>query len=489
MSAMSSHRRSTRTTLDSVASRPARLGLAATVLLGLAGCAEPPAPAPADRTEPTASASPNIVLVTLCTLRLSHTGLGGYHRPTTPFLDALAARGTVFETAMSASSWTKPAAARLLTGFTPNVHRLSDAYDVPDVQRGAVKPSRVLPDDTVTLAECLRAGGYDTACRVNNVNAGPFFNLTQGFDDVGALFTQPTAGMIDDLAPWLGTRPDPERPFFFLLFTRDAHHPYRPRYETFVRFAQDPPVPRERFKAWRARINRRVRDLARRGQPVPPRLQRAWVDLYDAALADLDEALARLPAVLAEAGVAHRTLIVLTADHGERFFEVGKIGHGGRRLDQAVLHVPLVFSGPGIPAGRRVRGLVRTIDLFPTLAALAGVTRPPTLQGTSLAAVLTDGGAEPPPTSAFASNGTAHAVPAGDWVLMRRATGREALFALHDDPHERSSRLHSEPERAASLRAELERWRSEEQALHAGGGRTRELSPEVVSQLEALGYL
>jgi arylsulfatase A-like enzyme len=471
-----------------IRSRPPRLAVASAALLALAGCGQPSPPPRAAR-PPAPPDAPSIVLVTLCSLRLSHTGLGGHHRPTTPFLDALAAGGTVFETAMSASSWTKPATASLLTGFTPNVHRLSDTYDVPGVRRGTVKPSRVLPDDTVTLAECLRAGGYDTGCRVNNVNAGPFFNLTQGFDDIGAVFTQPTAGMIDDLAAWLATRPDPGRPFFFLLFTRDAHHPYRPRHETFVRFAQDPPVPRARFKAWRARINRRVRDLARRGEPVPPRLQRAWVDLYDAALADLDEALARLPAVLAQAGVADRTLIVVTADHGERFFERGQIGHGGRRLDQAVLHVPLVFSGPGIPAGRRIRGLVRTIDVFPTLATLAGVTPPPALQGTSLAPVLSDGGAEPPPGSAFASNGTAHAVRVDDWVLMRRANGREALFALRDDPHERSSRLDSEPERAASLRAELERWRSEEQTLHAGDAATRKLSPEVVSQLEALGYL
>jgi len=462
-------------------------GLLALVLTATS-CGEPEPPAPSARPLPKPGA-PSIVLVTLCSLRLAHTGLGGYHRPTTPFLDALAASGTVFENAMSASSWTKPATASLLTGFTTNVHGLSDAYDVPDVQRGAVEPSRVLPDDTTTLAECLRAGGYDTACRVNNVNAGPFFNLTQGFDDVGAVFTQPTAGMIDDLAAWLETRPEPARPFFFLLFTRDAHHPYQPRYDTFVRFARDPPVPRGRFEDWRADVNRQVRELAARRAPVPADLQRAWVDLYDAALADLDEALSRLPSVLAEAGVAERTIVVVTADHGERFFEAGAIGHGGQRLDQAVLHVPLVFSGPGIPAGRRVRGLVRTIDLFPTIAALAGVEPPPGLQGTSLAGVLAGDGAEPAPASAFASNGTAHAVRAGDWVLVRRPSGREALFALRDDPHERSSRLASEPEHAASLRSELERWRAEEERHGVGDGGTRTLSPEVKRQLEALGYL
>jgi len=456
------------------------------LLLTAAGCGEPDAPASVARPLPKAGA-PNVVLVTLCSLRLSHTGFGGYHRPTTPFLDALAAGGTVFENAMSASSWTKPATASLLTGLTTNVHQLSDAYDVPDVQRGAVRPSRVLPDDTVTLAECLRAGGYDTACRVNNVNAGPFFNLTQGFDDVGAVFTQPTTGMIDDLAAWLATRPEPARPFFFLLFTRDAHHPYRPRYETFVRFARDPPVAEDEFEPWRAELHRRVRALAARREPVPDALRRAWVDLYDAALADLDAALAALPAVLAEAGVAGRTLIVVTADHGERFFEVGAIGHGGNRLDQAVLHVPLVFNGPGIPAGRRVRGLVRTIDVFPTLAALAGVAPPAGLQGTSLAPVL--GGAEPPPASAFASNGTAHAVRAGDWVLLRRANGREALYELRDDPFERRSRLAHEPAQAASLRRELERWRAEEAQHGVGVGGTRTLSPEVKRQLEALGYL
>jgi arylsulfatase A-like enzyme len=433
------------------------------------------------------SQRPNVVLVTLCSLRFDHTGLGGYDRPTTPFLDALAASGVLFASAVSAASWTKPATASLLTGLTPNVHALWDFHRLADVVEGRVTPKRVLADGLVTLPECLAEAGWATACRVNNVNAGAFFNLTQGCADTRTDHGMDTAAMLDDLGAWLARR-DRARPFFFLLFTRDAHTPYGPSWASYRRFSADP-VPEDRYDAHRKAVDTEVRRLVEARAPVPAPLAREWTALYDAALAELDGALARLPRVLAEAGVTSDTVVIVTADHGERFFEHGLVGHGGR-LDEPVLRVPLIVAGPGVPPGRRVDRVVRTIDVYPTVAELAGVEPPAMLQGRSLVPLLAGRDDGFPPLTAFSTTGRAHALRDGHLKLHARPAGR-ALYDVAEDPEEQHDVAAERPATLRTMTEALGAWLRQEETLRArvGEAPAQEPTPEVVEQLRALGYL
>lgn len=456
---------------------------------------------------PEAAASrPNIILVTLCSFRLDHMGFYGYDRPTTPFLDQLAVEGTTFDAAFSASSWTKPSTASLITGLTPNVHDLVDSYPVDQLLAGKVKveelePPRTLPEDVDTLPELLGRAGYATGCRVNNVNAGEFFSLTQGCEDQLTSNRYPTDRMLDDLGAFLERR-DPEQPFFYWLFTLDAHVPYTPTWEDFQRFDRqemadldEEPLAEEGFPEYLRQMTRSMRLDTEQGAAISEERRHAFVDAYDAALASLDRRLARLTRVLADAGVADETVIVITADHGESFFEPGRDGRRltthGYDLAEALIRIPLIFHGPGIEPGRRLDTVARSIDLLPTLLELAGAPRAELFQGRSLLPLLR--GEELEAVDAFASrnNGLHHALHDGRHKLQLRMPDRIELFDTHRDPHETHDLTAEQPGRVRALHRRLRHWLEAEEALRPFVGETehRELDPAMREHLEALGYL
>lgn len=467
-----------------------RRSLVYTCLLAVAaaGCRRAePAPRPAaERPE-----RPDIVLITLCTFRMAHTGFGGYDRDTTPFLDSLADSGVLFENATSASSWTKPSVTSLLTGLTPNVHGLTDMSGDRDIIAGEFTPQRVLADGMVTLAECLKAAGYATASRVNNVQAGEFYNISQGFDDAVTSHEMDTLAMLRDFDRWLAGQPA-EQPVFFFMLTRDAHMPYDPDYEYFVKFNRSArTVPRESYPGYRQWLHSRVKKRLDDHRPVAPETQQQFVDLYDAELAQLDQALRTLPEILERAGRRNRTLIVVIADHGERFFEHGRIGHAGIP-DEATIHVPLVFAGLDVPVGKRVAPVVRSIDVYPTLAVLAGANPPDVLQGTSLVPMLYGPPEEAEKLTAFASfMSSHHTVREENYKLHLWRGGRRSLYDLTLDPGELNDVFAEKSDVAARLDQELMRWLDAEEALRSvvAQGETRTLTPEVIEQLRSLGYI
>lgn len=477
--------------MSRLAPRSLALSLFALATLGglLSGCREAGV-----RAEEVVGSRPNVVLVVLCSFRADRIGAMGYHRELTPFLDELAAEGTLFENAVSASSWTKPSTTSLLSGLTPGVHGMLDFYHPERSKQkdGAPIERRVLPEGIETLPSALAGADYDTFCRVNNVHAGEFFGLTRGCQDQVTRSGLGTEQMVDDLAGWLDRR-ESEEPFFAYFFTRHVHTPYHPPYEAFraLRPGVDDP-PAERFRELRQDVSEQVWRLTRARQPVPEPLRRTWTDLYDAQIPDLDRALSRLPALLEKSGALSNTLIVVTGDHGDRFFEDNRVDHGGPVLDQAVLHIPLLAWGAGVPASRRVTPVVRSIDLFPTLLEITGAEPPPILQGESLVPLIWSGGGEAPERPAFSRSGPgAVAVRVGRYKLRVQRGVERALFDVVADPREERNLFDQDPRTARRLGRELQRWIEEERVLaraisHAS---TRELPPEVIEELRALGYL
>lgn len=475
------------------------LPLASAIGLGMlmTGCQpsqEAPAPPIFDYTIPE---RPNVLLVVLCSLRHDHTGFGGYERPTTPFLDAFAAQGVQFEQAFSASSWTKPSAASLYTGLTPNVHQMIDDYPIHSILKGDGEAPRTLPDLVVTLPETLKEAGYATGCRVNNVNAGEFFNLTQGCDDSVTQHRLPTARMVDDFASFLADLPD-GKPFFYMLFSLDAHVPYTPEYEDFLRFNRGEEVPtEEEFRHFPNDISEAMNRAITGSEPVPEDLKQTYIDLYDASLASLDRRLSRLPQVLDAAGVTDNTFVLITADHGESFFEPGRQGHRqtthGYDLAEAVIRIPLLVQGPGLTPGTRLQQVVRSIDLYPTLAELAGAEAPPLLQGQSLAPLLFSDGDGYPAHTAFTSRavGAHHAVHDGRYKLHLRPDASFALYDTVEDPFEQRDIKQQDPSITRRLKQELKAWREQEDTLRpiVGEVGSRDLTPEMIEQLKSLGYL
>jgi arylsulfatase A-like enzyme len=442
---------------------------------------------------------PNIVLVVVCSCRYANLSISGYHRDTTPFLKSLRDSGVSFENAVSSSSWTKPSVTSILTGLTPNVHRLTDYYDHTVIQSPGFEPKRVLADEIVTLGECLADAGYATFYRGNNIHAGHFFNIAQGFPKGAPEYRRyGAARMLRDFRAWLGEL-DNARPFFFYMLTADPHLPYEPARDFFERFDRSSLnlSTDEMIEQHSGDLRATLTQLDKAGVPpqeVPPGSKRQWVDLYDARLAQLDNDLSRIPRVLAEVGRSENTVVVVTADHGERLFDGGGlIGHS-RGLAEAVLHIPLIFNGPGMRKGLAVQALVRSIDIYPTIAAIAGANTPSVIQGSNLLHFF-DPDAPDPGRSAFASyQERDHVVRWRYFKLYSHRREDEAsfkLFDLRDDPDEQRDIFDANPELARQLQAELDGWLDQESALRevVGEGRERELTPEAIEQLRALGYI
>jgi len=311
-----------------VGSRLVALALAA-ALGGVAGCARP---------------RPNVLLVTFDTVRWDHVGWATGREGLTPMLDAMAARGVWFETALTAQPLTLPSHATILTGRYPFRHgvRNNGTYRVPDAE--------------VTLAERLRAAGWSTHAIVSAFVLDSQFGLDQGFggydDDFAGgpkqqmfMFKEIRAAQTADKAvAWLASGRPEGRPFFLWLHFFDPHANYDPPKEAAARFPGDP---------YRGEIHYADRELGRVFQAL------------DAA------------------GELDRTLFVFTSDHGDSLGEHGERTHG-LFVYESTTRVPMLLAGPGVPKAGRITSLARTVDLVPTLCDLLRLDCNGDLDGASL---------------------------------------------------------------------------------------------------------
>ncbi|NOT30303.1 MAG: sulfatase [Planctomycetes bacterium] len=336
--------------------------------------------APLVRTDAPRSSGANVLLISIDTLRADHVGAYGYTRATTPELDALARRGLLCRDASTQAPYTLPAHATLLSGQFPSVH-------------GVVTRGRTLAAARSTsLAETLGQAGFATRAFTAGGFVNPVFGLDYGFEgfaqidpirEEGSHYLRSlarrhgpelAARLVEEhgfagLERWLGAHRD-ER-FFLFLHTYTVHDYDAP--ERFLACGElacpRPPVPlRTRTAAEAAAFT--------------PEMRAHVVHLYDAALRYTDARLGRLFAHMQELGVLDDTLIVVTSDHGEEFFEHGALQHG-RTLYQELLGIPLILAGPGIEPRVLTRAAMLA-DVAPTLLARLGFARDDHMQGVDL---------------------------------------------------------------------------------------------------------
>jgi arylsulfatase A-like enzyme len=503
--------------------------------------------------------APNLLVIVLDTLRADHTGLLGYARPTTPWLDAFAARATVFPHAVSSSSWTLPAHATLFTGLFPRAHgadliegeggtSLAALGRLEDIAR-----AHPLSPAATTLAELAQQADVDTgAICANTAYLYRFFGLDQGFRTyVDAPGTRPSArplglsvavgagtwfrrdhdgprpdaaaatpvgeartedaaspprglravaewgrrriqsneryyllaSEVNDLAlRWLAARRD--RRFFLFLNYMDPHAPYLPigRY-------------RGLFPAADAPQSVDLDAIRERRRAIRPQERGPLVDAYDAEIRYLDDHLRMLFAQLEAWGLLDRTVVLIVADHGESFGEHNEMGHGNGVYESEV-HVPLLLRVPGQREGTRVERLVHLVDAFPTLVDLAGLPRPPLMQGVSLLGEAT----RPLPPVVYAGryhdlvrdhprwyDRTHQALYQDAWKLVARSDGTTELYDVRTDPEETRDRAADEAGRVRDMRTLLAAFDAAVGPLFGSG--TEAMSPEALERLRALGYV
>jgi arylsulfatase A-like enzyme len=402
---------------------------------------------------------PDIVLIVVDTLRADHLGAYGYVRETSLNIDALAARGALFEAAWGAAPWTLPSIMSIMTSRYPSGHR---------VENDGLRLESHIP----TLAQTFEAAGYATGGFVSHIYVTETFGFSRGFqrfedfdlDDPAYQLEagmEPDATRVTDAARlWLAEQG--ERPVFLFVHYFDPHWPYEPPDEFRALFPSD----------YRGDLDAGYDSISRfqdRQVDMPEDYRAFLLDRYDGEIRYVDREIGRLLDGLREAGRADRSWITVTSDHGEEFKEHGSVGHG-RNLYEEVVRVPLIIAGPVAGteghAGRRIAAPVSGIDLFPTLIDLADLERrPPGLEGTSLVPALVPGGESAPGVDSHAGivisetvrlNTYQKALRRGERKLIQfMGQNRSELYDLALDPLEKDDLATSRPEECRDLLREL----------------------------------
>jgi arylsulfatase A-like enzyme/Tfp pilus assembly protein PilF len=395
---------------------------------------------------------PNILIVSIDTLRADRLGSYGYAHAQTPVLDGLAARGLRFAQATTVAPLTLPAHSSLFTGTFPTFHGVRDNGQF------------YLADEQTTLAEVLKSHGYRTGGFVGAFVLDRRWGIAQGFDTYVDDFDlskyelaagidaaqRPANEVVDRAVAWL--REPSALPFFAWVHLYDPHAPYA--------------AP----------------------EPYASRFPATMSGAYDAEVAFTDAQLGRLLDALGQA--RDETIVVVTGDHGESLGDHQEQQHGFFVYD-AVTQVPLIIVVPGI-AARAPADQVRIVDIMPTVLEAAGIAVPKAVQGASL---LPAARGQRLNLLALSESwypryhyGWSELTAVRDGRYKLIAAPRRELYDLQNDPVEQTNLAPSNPQRVAAL----ERAMREMTAATSGASKPQtpqQVDPDVEERLRALGYV
>lgn len=435
----------------------------------------------------------NVLLISIDSLRADHVGCYGYERNTSPHIDGLAREGTVFLNPISTTSWTLPSHISLLTSLDISVH-------------GVATDGFSLHPEIKTLPEILKKNEYATACFCTSPYMNPAFGFGRGFDLYhNTDFEQPgfedtvlppaeqrdavhediTSPRIAELAlDWI--EKNSSRPFFLFLHMWDVHYDYIP----------PPPYDQLFDPDYRGAIDGKGYIHNDKINPeMDPRDLEHIIALYDGEIAYTDYHLGLIFKKLKELGIYDRTLIIVTADHGDEFFEHGDKGHRKTLYDE-VIKIPLVIK---LPAGkwgsRKINSQVGLIDIVPTVLDLLKLNRPEQIQGKSLLSLMNKDESEPPRFVLSELSPVLQSFRSNDWKLLYNVPNNVSIILdLKKDPGEMHEHLIKEG--AVWREAHRDFYRrmlaDRELAVEYRGGRLGEkveMDKAQQERLRSLGYM
>ena len=437
---------------------------------------------------------PSVLLIIVDTLRADHLSCYGYDAIDTPSLEKLASDGILYRHAFSQASWTRPSIASIMTGLYPSTHQ-------------TMHKQNILPDDVTTLAEALDQDGYSTIGQPNNENIFPMRNFQQGFQVYDVL-----------------------EPDFFFFATESAFHltlyeQLRLVRERFLfqskqveHYYQDAAVVNQHAFRWLDHMGTRRFFLflhymephdpyfrhqydgtgyARVNNPSPsPEMAQIYLETYDGEILYLDKHLGELFQYLKDQGLYRDLLIVLTADHGEEFYEHKGWWHGTTLYEEQI-HVPLIIKLPGDKgAGVEVEELVRSIDIAPTILTRVGAEVPSRMQGHNILPDSTGavGGQDYVFSEEVLEQNALQSIRGKEWKLILANEGNprglepEELYNLPADPGEMTNLSGHEDDLVTDLRERAAEISASalEVAVKAQQKEMEEVERE---RLKALGYV
>lgn len=429
-----------------------------------------------------------IFVLVVDTLRYDALGVNAGADLGTPRIDALARQGVRFEQAISSSGWTLPSMASLLTGTWPTVHKALG-------KNALLTP---ISADVPLIAELLRAEGFRTLAFTNAAFLSPVLGVARGFEvyDHRHAYNDRIRRADETVDTALARLAEHRRePLFVLLHVFDPHLDFDPPERELAAFV---PTPRDPRPPISMRACRRLQGP----DGVPSVEDRDYLrSVYQAEVAAVDRAIGRFLDGLAELGLDRNATLILTADHGEEFWDHGGFEHGHTLYDE-LIRVPLLVKPANEPelAGRVVPAQVRVLDLAPTILELAGLPQPPSFVGRSLLPLLR--GEEEAERVAF-SESTLYGSDKLSWrterwhyILDRNpaAERREELYDRRADPLALHDVAGAEPQVLARLRRELLAFHADLELLAStvADSEVQNLAPsnakKLLESLESLGY-
>jgi len=391
----------------------------------------------------------NVVVVTIDTLRPDHLHCYGYSKIETPNVDAIAQGGVLFEDAVTQTPLTPPSHASIFTGLNPTTHHVRDTGGF------------ILESSSTTLATILQQQGWDTAAFISSAVLKKLFGLNQGFAVYDDQMPKPGKGhefledaerragdTVDHAIRWLDAQSG--KPFFLWVHVYDPHAPYNA-----------PPPYREQYK----------------DRP------------YDGEIAYADHELGRLFDAVRKKSPPDKTLIAVLSDHGESLGEHGEFSHGVFLYD-ATLRIAFLLSGPGVPAGMRVKQQARTIDFLPTILDLMGGRAPAAVEGVSLKPSFT--GKETGAAASYAETlypkinlgwAELRAIRTNHWKYI--LAPKPELYDLSQDPSETKNVIQSHAAEVQKFEAELKAIIGPHEMEKV---QTATVDSRTLAQLRSLGY-
>jgi arylsulfatase A-like enzyme len=456
-----------------------------------------------------------VIFLVTDTLRKDHLNIYGYPRETLVNLKKFADEGTAFSHAISQATMTKISTPSMVTSLYPLSHTVL-GFD------------KGLPASAKTIAEVFRDEGYATVSYSSVPFTGKSNNMHQGYDELhesasisdSEYNSKSARHYVDRLITWLGDHRD--EPFFVFLHVFDPHSPFRPRppYDTLF----GDPGAKDRLAELEADMRKEKIPMPM-GLPSkedylktrhdPEELLKIYKDWYDGSIRGMDAEIGRLLEALRDLGIEQDTLFVWGADHGEEFWEHGRLFHGHSVYGE-LNQVPLVFHWPNNPEVRKgamVDKQVQNIDIMPTILELAGIKGPANMQGRSLVALLNGGGVanwQEQPALTQAMVGPPPGAPPGTnnqpkphfgiidhgWKLIRKEVDPEAQEELYEHPSDYLNltnviKADASAPHLKDLEAGLDAWKTRAKAAELPNDETvtAQLSSEELRRLRALGYV
>ena len=457
---------------------------------------------------------PNVVLLTIDTLRVDRLGCYGNNAHLTPNIDRLAHSGIRFDQAISGGSWTQAAFPVLLTssyaamyggclgrlaherpsptetlashgystgGFTTNLH-LSRATGF---DRGFSHFAELNPGEVDTWLRRLKGGQRLLQNKLTHFVLRPLSIRTRP-----ARLYSSAADVTDSLCQWLDKV---ETPFFAWAHFMDLHWPYH--------MEEELDHPREIAQAWQdlavmyGRSNFDWSNLDR-NKSITTSQRDHFIELYENSLKYLDDQIGRLINRIQKSVHADNTIIVLVADHGEEFLDHGRWGHWESNLFDEILRVPLIVLIPNGPHGRVIRQQVRLLDLMPTILDLCGCPISNDLLGASMASLLAQDGSNYDGSEVISEmrrdpwHRIAVRTESFKYIWDSKRPEQPDLYDLRTDPGEKQNVRDRFPEEVNRLQASVDAHRLRVSATEPAMAVPKlKLDEEVARRLRDLGYL